>query len=205
MAADGNVSVPVARCTGRAWRRCRGNGASPPPRPIAAAPCHVQAPGGRWSCVPAPAGRSPSPGNIRETSRNCQHDVSRNNRTGTAAGVPGCPPLCHCRGHPRDRRRRFATLSRAALSPDPQAASAILPKGLGRRRIAASRCPAWARQAGPPVTAPGGGARLPTAPGLPVARRTRHWSRPDGRRRPPRLRLAAMTARTPWVSARAGP
>jgi hypothetical protein len=50
------------------------------------------------------------------------------------------------------------------------AASASLSKGLGRR-ISAHRRPALARQAGSPVTVPGGGARMPTASGLPVARR----------------------------------
>ena len=51
-----------------------------------------------------------------------------------------------------------------------RAASAILSKALGRR-ISACRRPALARQAGSPVTVPGGGARMPTASGLPVARR----------------------------------
>src|SRR5258708_40329268 len=50
------------------------------------------------------------------------------------------------------------------------AVSAILSKGLGRR-ISAYRRPALAREAGPAVTVPGGGARMPTASGLPVARR----------------------------------
>ena len=39
-----------------------GDGAGPPLRQTAVALCHVQAPGGRWSRVPAPAGRSPCPG-----------------------------------------------------------------------------------------------------------------------------------------------
>jgi hypothetical protein len=33
------------------------------------------------------------------------------------------------------------------------------------------QAPAWARQAGPAVTVATGGARMPTAPGLPLARR----------------------------------
>jgi hypothetical protein len=36
---------------------------------------------------------------------------------------------------------------------------------------------------------------------LPAARRARHWSRPGGRGRPPRFRLAAMTTTTLCASA----
>src|SRR5580692_1072765 len=63
------------------------------------------------------------PGNIRDTSRNCQRDMSRNLVEGT-----GPPDF-----------------------------------GL--------QAPGMARQAGSPVTVPGGGAWMPTASGLPVARR----------------------------------
>ena len=113
------------------------NAAASPLRQIAGALGHAQSPdaGGHVS-RPRRAGHLLL-GNLRDISRNCQHDVSRNYRLG------------------------------GLTAP---AASAILSKGLGRR-ISASRRPAWARQAGSPVTLPGGGARMPTASGLPVARR----------------------------------
>src|SRR5580693_8384178 len=68
--------------------RCAGTTRWTTPRQVAVAVCHVQAPDGRWSRVPAPAGRSPSPGNIRDTSRNCQHDMSRNYRLERLATRP---------------------------------------------------------------------------------------------------------------------
>jgi hypothetical protein len=139
-------------------------------------------------------------GKLRDMSRNCQHDMSRNYRVG---GLTACPVacLCRCRGHPRGRRRRFAALNRGRASARSAgsigrscrrdwAAGFRLPGARhGRaRRDLRSRCPAAARGCRPRRACRSGGGR-------------RHRSRPGGRRRPPRLRFAAMTSRTPWVSA----
>jgi hypothetical protein len=53
---------------------------------------------------------------------------------------------------------------------DPAASIGDLVEGSGPPDFGFQR-PAWARQAGSPVTVPGGGARMPTASGLPVAGR----------------------------------
>jgi hypothetical protein len=182
MAANGNFSVFVVRYPllhrsrratvpalpgpAREGHRARRPGglaapgvdaAGPPPHQIAVALSHVQAPeaGGHVS-RPRRAGH-PLLGNIGDVSRNCQHDMSRNYQLG---GPPACPVACLCAaavgicGAGAGASRR---LTGAVLPPDPPAASVILSKGLGRR-ISASRRPAWARQAGSPVTVPGGSA-----------------------------------------------
>ncbi len=116
MAANGNFSVFVVRCPllhrsrratvpalpgpAREGHRARRPGglaapgvdaAGPPPRQIAVALSHVQAPeaGGHVS-RPRRAGH-PLLGNIGDVSRNCQHDVSRNYQLGR---LPACPVAC---------------------------------------------------------------------------------------------------------------
>ena len=68
-----------------------GEGAGTPPRQIAVALSHVQAPeaGGHVS-RPRRAGH-PLLGNIGDVSRNCQHDMSRNYQLGR---LPACPVAC---------------------------------------------------------------------------------------------------------------
>ena len=172
----------------------------PPPRQIAVALCHVRLPAAGGHVSRPRRASDPLLGNIRDTSRNCQHDMSRNCRLGRLTACPAAC-LCRCRGHPRGRRRRFAALNRGRASSRLRrqhrrscrrgwAAGFRLTgarHGRGRRDLR-SRCPAAARGCRPRRACRSRWG-------------TRHWSRPAGRRRPPRLRFAVMTTRTPWVSA----
>ena len=192
MAANGNFSVVVVRCfllhrsrratvpalpgPAREGHRARRPGglAAPgvdaaglPPRQIAVALSHVQAPeaGGHVS-RPRRAGHLLL-GNIGDVSRNCQHDMSRNSQLGRLSAYPFAAAAVGFRGAGAGAWRR---LTGAVRPRDPAGSIGDLVEGIGRR-ISACRRPALARQAGSPVTVPGGGARMPTASGLPVARR----------------------------------
>ena len=115
--------------------------------------------------------------------------------------MPGCLPVCRCLGDLRGQAqvlrgaqqgpcfRQIRRQHRRSCRRD-WAAGFRLPGARhwrGRRDLR-SRYPAAARGCRPRRACRSRGG-------------TRHWSRPGGRRRPPRRRLAAMTTRTPWVSA----
>jgi hypothetical protein len=107
--------------------------------------------------------------------------------------VPGCLPVCRCRGHPRGRRRRFASLNRGRASARSAGSIGDLVEGNGP--------PDFGFQAlgmGAAAGISGHGARRRRADA------DRVGSRPGGRRRPLCPRFAAMTSRMPWVSAQAG-
>src|SRR5690348_5969678 len=121
MAADGNVSVLVARCL--LLHRSRlatvpappgPARASPPLRQVAAVLSHVHAPEAGGHVSRLRRGR-PFSGKLRDISRNCQHDTSRNYQWGKAADgarPPARVPLPWASG---GRRRCFAGLTGTVL------------------------------------------------------------------------------------------
>ena len=106
--------------------------------------------------------------NIRDMSRNRQRDVSRNYRSATCRRAR-LPARVRCREHPQGRRRCFTAHNRdRAAARDPGGSIGDLLEGSGPLDLGL-RAPGIGAQAGSPLTV-SAAARMPTSPGVPVAR-----------------------------------